>query len=225
MTSIFLIGTWILATITIVSFAGILGKKYGKEHTIAILAALTVMASIFANKIVEVGTFTVPAGVIVFSMTFLITDIIAETWGKQAAQNAVWTGFYANIVLVISVLIVTHWQAPIYMQEAAEIFNQAIGLTWRITVAGLITYLISQSHDVWAYHFWKQKTKGKHLWLRNNASTIISQFIDSVLFITIAFYGILPIWPLILGQWIIKIIIAIAETPFLYATRWMMKKI
>ncbi len=95
----------------------------------------------------------------------------------------------------------------------------------RIAIASLIAYLVSQHHDVWAFHFWKKKTGGKFLWLRNNVSTISSQLLDSALFITIAFYGIMPIWPLILGQRAVKIIIAAIDTPFLYASIWMMDKI
>ena len=225
MNEILLIGIWALITIAVSAFAGVLGKKFGVEYTVAILAALSVMASIFANKIVLVGPFTVPAGVLVFSMTFVITDIISEAWGKQAAKRAVWTGFYANIILILSVFIVINWPSPDFFLEAATGFNQAIGLTVRIALAGLITYLISQHHDVWAFHFWKEKTNGKHLWLRNNASTISSQLIDSVLFITIAFYGVMPILPLIIGQWVVKICIALLETPFVYLTLWLMKKV
>ncbi|PIZ54623.1 transporter, partial [Candidatus Uhrbacteria bacterium CG_4_10_14_0_2_um_filter_41_7] len=95
----------------------------------------------------------------------------------------------------------------------------------RITVASFIAYLISQHHDVWAFHFWKKKTNGKHLWLRNNASTVVSQLIDTVVFTFIAFYGVLPIVPLILGTWVVKILIALIDTPFIYGAVWIMDKI
>lgn len=189
------------------------------------MAALVVMANIFAVKIVSFGPFTVPAGVIVFSMTFLITDILSEKWGKAQAKKAVWVGFYANIVFVISVLIVINWPAASFAIEISDKFKEILTLTPRIAIASFLAYIVSQNHDVWAFHFWKNKTKGKHLWLRNNASTIISQLIDSVIFITIAFYGVFPVLPLILGQWVVKIIIALLDTPFMYAVVWMINKI
>jgi hypothetical protein len=107
--------------------------------------------------------------------------------GKSRSKKAVWVGFYANIVLVISVLIVINWPAAPFAVEIADKLKEILILTPRIAIAGFLAYIVSQNHDVWAFHFWKNKTKGKHLWLRNNASTIISQLIDSVIFITIAF--------------------------------------
>ncbi|MBD3249820.1 queuosine precursor transporter [Candidatus Woesearchaeota archaeon] len=216
---------WIISTFLIATLAGILGKRYGAVYPIALVSALVVMANIFANKIVIFGPFTVPAGVITFSMIFFITDILSERWGKAAARKAVWAGFFSNLVLVLSTHIVTTWQPAAYASEFSVIFSQVVALTPRIALAGFIAYLISQHHDIWAFHFWKKKTRGKHLWLRNNASTITSQMIDSVIFITIAFYGVFPIAPLIIGQWAVKTIIALIDTPFIYLTLWLMDNV
>ena len=223
--SILLVILWILATFVVGSLAGLLGKRYGVVFPISLVAALVVMANIFANKIVVVGVFTVPASVIVFSMTFFITDIISEKWGKAHAKKAVWAGFFANLLLILSIYIIVAWEPAAYALEMSEMFSKVLALTPRIVVASFLAYIVSQNHDVWAFHFWKKKTKGKHLWLRNNASTIVSQFIDSVIFITIAFYGVFPIAPLILGQWIVKICIAIIDTPFMYISIWLMDKV
>jgi len=89
----------------------------------------------------------------------------------------------------------------------------------RIVLASLIAYLISQLHDVWAFDFWKKKLKGKYLWFRNNASTWVSQLIDSVIFSFIAFWGVfsLPIfWQILLTTYIFKLIVAVIDTPFIY---------
>lgn len=223
--SISIIIVWILATFFVGSFAGILGKKYGVEYPIALVSALVVMANIFANKIVTFGSFSVPAGVIVFSMTFFITDIISEKWGKKAARKAVWAGLFSSLVLVLSLYIVIKWEPVAFATDISQMFAQVLALTPRITIAGLIAYFVSQHHDIWAFHFWKRKTNGKHLWLRNNASTIVSQLIDSVLFVTIAFYGVFPIVDLIIGQWIVKTIIALIDTPFIYFTVGIMDKV
>ena len=214
---------WIITSLLVVSFAAVLAKKYGVEYLIGTMAALSVIANILAAKIVVFGPFTVPAAVIVFSMTFLITDILSEKWGKKEARKAVWIGFLANLILIISVLIAINWPSPEYALGFSEKFREVLSLTPRITIAGFLAYLTSQNHDIWAFHFWKKKTKGKHLWLRNNASTITSQLIDSVIFITIAFYGIFPILPLIIGQWVVKVTIALLDTPFMYIVVWIIK--
>ncbi len=216
---------WIISTFLVASLAGILGKRYGAVYPIALVSALVVMSNIFANKIVLFGPFTVPAGVITFSMIFFITDILSERWGKAAARKAVWAGFFSNIVLVLSIYIVTSWHPAPYAAEFSGIFTKVLALTPRIAFAGFIAYLISQHHDIWAFHFWKKKTKGKHLWLRNNASTIASQLIDSSIFITLAFYGVFPIFPLIIGQWAVKTMIALIDTPFIYLTLWLMDNV
>ncbi|RLG68080.1 MAG: VUT family protein, partial [Methanobacteriota archaeon] len=95
-------------------------------------------------------------------------------------------------------------------------FAEVLGPAPRIVAASMVAYLVSQHHDVFAFHFWKKKTGGKHLWIRNNASTVVSQLVDSVIFITLAFYGVTPLLPLIFGQWVVKMFIAVMDTPFCY---------
>lgn len=216
---------WILTTFVVGSFAGVLGKRYGVEYPIAFVSALVVMAGVFANKFVQFGPFTVPAGVIVFSMTFFITDLICEKWGSTEARKAVWAGFFASFVLAISVYIVVNWPSAVGVSGASESFDEAMSLTPRIVFAGLLAYFISQHHDIWAFHFWKRKTEGKHLWLRNNLSTATSQLIDSVVFISVAFYGLFPVLPLILGQWAVKLLIALIDTPFMYGAIWIIDRV
>lgn len=213
---IVLIVLWVIVTLLVVTLASIFAKKYGVEYLIGTVGVLIVLANIFAAKIVTIGSIPVTAAIIVFSATFLATDILSEKWGKAAARRAVWFGFFANLILVVTVLIAINWPSASFATEMGENFNQVLGLTPRIVFASLLAYLASQHHDVWAFHFWKRLTKGKHLWLRNNASTAVSQLIDSAIFGVVAFYGVIPIVPLILGQWVIKVAIAILDTPFMY---------
>lgn len=216
---------WILLTFAVGSIAGILGKKYGVSYPIALVSALVVMANIFAVKIVQFGPLTVPAGVIVFSMIFFITDLLSEKWGPATARKAVWAGFFSNLVLILSLYMVVIWQPAPYAADLSDMFGRVLLLTPRIAAAGFIAYLISQHHDIIAFHFWRRRTDGRHLWLRNNLSTITSQFLDSVIFVFIAFYGVFPIIPLILGQWAAKVVIALLDTPFIYATIYLMDKV
>ncbi len=98
----------------------------------------------------------------------------------------------------------------------------------RIVAASMVAYLISQLHDVWAFLFWRRVTAGKHLWLRNNLSTIVSQFLDSIIFITLAFAGTVAnavLVNMIISQYLVKIILVLADTPFCYlAVRWARKE-
>jgi len=216
---------WILATLALTSLSGIIGKRYGVEYIIAIMASLVVVANIIAGKIVTFGPFVLPAAVIVYASTFLITDILSEKWGKKEARKAVWAGFYANIVLVVAILIAINWPAAPFAKDFSEQFASVLGLVPRVVLASMVAYLLSQHHDIFVFHFWKNKTGGKYLWLRNNASTMVSQAIDTVIFITIAFYGVMDIVPLIIGQYVIKLIIAALDTVFMYGIVWLMDKV
>lgn len=185
------------------------------------IASLTI-ASVLASKIIQIFGLYVPAGVLAYAITFICTDVISEIWGKNRARSTVLGGFIALIVVLILIQLGLNWpRAPFWNQEAA--FQSILGSTTRIIVASLAAYLVSQLHDVWAFHFWKKRTGDRHLWLRNSLSTAVSQLIDSILFISIAFYGTMPILPLIIGQWIIKFAIAALDTPVVYLVVWLLK--
>ena len=222
---IVLILLWILATLAITSISGVIGKRFGVEYIISTVVALVLIANVIAGKIVAVGSFFVPAAVIVYASTFLLTDIISEKWDKQQARKAVWAGFYANIVLVVAVLIAINWTPAPFALEYSKSFSSVLGLVPRVVLASMIAYLVSQHHDIFAFHWWKKKTGERHLWLRNTASTIVSQAVDTGIFITIAFYGVMDIVPLLIGQYVVKLIIAVIDTPFIYGISWLMDRI
>lgn len=225
MTDIVMILLWIMGTLALVSLSGVLGRRCGVEYIIALMASLVVIANIIAGKIVVFGPFIVPAAVIVYASTFLLTDILSEKWGKQQARKAVWAGFYANVVLAIAVLIAINWEAASFATEFAGEFASVLGLVPRIVVASMVAYLLSQHHDIFAFHKWRERTKGRHLWLRNTASTAVSQAIDTAIFTTIAFYGVMDIVPLLIGQYAVKLLIAVMDTPFMYGTVWLMDRV
>jgi len=209
---------WIVSSLVFAGFAAALSKRLGPELLIALVAACIVIANVLATKLITMFTLTVPAGLVVYSISFFLTDTLSEFYGKKYAYRAVWCGFIANLLFLISLGAVLYWPNAMG-PEANESFVGVLGLSARVTVAAVVTYLISQFHDVWAYDFWGRKTKGRHLWIRNNASTAVSQTLDTVIFITIAFVGVFPILPLILGQLAVKLGIAVLDTPFLYFLR------
>lgn len=189
----------------------------------AIFIAGLVIASVLASKIIMVFRLAVPAGVIAYSITFVTTDVISEIWGKVRANWVVFSGFIAMIVVVFLVQVAIHLpSAPFWPHQNA--FNTILNSTTRIIFASVIAYLVSQFHDVWMFHFWKRRTQSRHLWLRNNLSTIGSQLLDTVIFIFIAFYGVMPIWPLVWGQFVVKLGIALLDTPVVYGVvAWVRK--
>lgn len=176
------------------------------------------LSNIIATKIIDAGGLIMPAAIILYPFTFLFTDVVSEIEGRKKAQDLVMMGFYMSLIMV-SIIYISQILPPASFWKQQEAYNIILGSTPRIVLASMIAYLISQNHDVWAFHWWKDKTSGKHLWMRNNFSTIISQLIDSVLFIGIAFGGIYPaksIAVMIFSQYLIKVGIAILDTPFCY---------
>jgi len=177
-----------------------------------------IIANIIAVKLVAIGGWFVPAGVIAYPLTFLLTDVIAELYGRKIASRVVWVGFGASILMVILVF-GGRLLPPAPAWEGQLAYESILGMVPRITLASMVAYLVSQHHDVFAFHFWRQKTKGRFLWLRNNASTMVSQPLDTGLFITIAFWGVYSteiLLNMLRTQYIIKLAIAACDTPFCY---------
>lgn len=205
--------------LALVTLSALMARSHGANWIIGAFVGLLVMSNILANKIISFWKFAVPAGVIAYAATFLLTDMLNEFYGKKTAKKAVWIGFYASILALIALLIAIYLP-PADFWAGQEKFASVLGNTTRIVLASMIAYIVSQNYDVWLYNLLKKKTKSKHLWLRNNASTMSSQLIDTVLFISVAFYGLFPIVPMIIGHAIIKISIAVIDTPFMYLSRY-----
>ncbi len=177
-----------------------------------------IAANIIAAKLFVLGSVVLTVGIITYPITFLLTDTISEVWGKKRATQVVWMGFLANIFM-LGVLYIARILPPAPFWPHQEAFDLILGAVPRIVIASLVAYIVSQTHDVWSFHFWRHKTGGKHLWLRNNVSTMTSQLIDSVIFVTVAFYGSMPndaLVTMIITQYMVKLVIAVLDTPFCY---------
>ncbi len=191
-----------------------------------LFATCLLVANILAVKLVSIGGWVVPAGVIAYPLTFLFTDVIAELYGRRIASRVVWLGFGANILMVILVFGGKLLPAAPFW-EGQPAYESILGMVPRIVLASMIAYLISQHHDVFAFHFWRKKTRARFLWLRNNASTMVSQALDTGLFITIAFWGTVPtgiLANMLLTQYLIKLAIAACDTPFCYLLVGLLKE-
>lgn len=185
---------------------------------VTVFVTSLVISNVIATKLIDIGGFIVPAGVVAYPITFLMTDVIGEVWGKKIVTKVVWVGFFCSILAMVLGFLAAMLPAASFY-ENQEFFAGLFGKVGRITGASLIAYLISQLNDVYVFHKLKEMTKGKHLWLRNNVGTISSQFFDTTIFITIAFYGSIPndvLIPMIFSQWMVKALIALIDTPFCY---------
>lgn len=190
------------------------------------ISVLTI-ALLISAKITTLWSLTFTVGALSYAVTFAITDTISEVYGRDEAKRLVYLGFVSYFMVIVYSQIAVYMPPADFWKENQGAFELVIGLVPRIVIASFISYTISQYHDVWAFHFWKRKTNGKHLWLRNNLSTISSQLIDTIIFVTIAFYGIVPnevLLGMILGQFLFKMGIAVIDTPFVYLLVSWLKK-
>lgn len=193
--------------------------------TVLFAAALLTSNIISSNGMIITGLFIgdiqllAPAAVLAYALTFLCTDIIGQIWGKKQAGFAVICGLMAQIVCAVLIaatpLIFNPWF------EGSEVYTALNSLGW-FTLGSLLAYCASQTWDVFVFHKLKSKINNdKHRWIWNNASTMTSQIIDTVIFIGVGFGIGLNMWGLdliglMIGQYIIKFFIALADTPFFY---------
>lgn len=180
--------------------------------------ATLVISNVLASKVVQIGFIEVPAAIVAYPITFLCTDIVGEIWGKKEAQFLVRLGFVVQLFTLVLIYAAVFLPPAPYMLEFQESFAAVLGSSGRFVLASMIAYLVSQSIDVELFHRIKARFKPK--WIRNN-STIISQLVDTTIFITIAFVGIVPnVLVMIFSQFIVKALLAIIDTPiFYYLTR------
>ena len=195
-----------------------------------IFIASLVTCNLIANKFVTVNlgfkVFIVSAGILPYPLTFLVTDLISEIYGQKKANLVVFSGFVASI-FVLSFL----WLGAQFNSIPNSIvddftYNAVFQNAWRLITASMIAYLFAQFIDVRIFHFWKKLTNGKHLWLRNNGSTIASQLIDTTLVISILFVGVWDtdqILSAIIDGWIFKMLMALLDTPIIYVVIYLLK--
>lgn len=172
--------------------------------------------------------FKISVGILPYPITFLITDTISEIYGKKKANQVVITGIFASVFSMAIIYVAS--MAPAIPNSAVndETFNNVFGLSPLGVLASMLAYLAAQFVDIKIYHFWKNYTQGKHLWLRNNFSTFTSQFVDTSLVVgLLCIFHVFP-WssfvPFVISGFLFKVIIALVDTPILYAIVFYLKK-
>ena len=212
---------WISFAIADLCIALMLYRFFGKIGLFAVIVFNLLVCNIQVLKTLELFGLTTTLGNILYAGVFLATDMLSEFYGKREAQKGVMLGFVTLVLMTVYMQIALHF-TPNADDFAQPHLEAIFGFLPRVAVASMVAYLTSQTHDVWAFHFWKRKTEGKMLWLRNNASTLVSSLIDSSIFCLIAFYGVFPAAVLVeimLTTVLFKAFVSILDTPFIYLAR------
>ncbi|WP_136481584.1 queuosine precursor transporter [Cognatitamlana onchidii] len=180
-------------------------------------------ADIFGSKLFEISV-----GILPYPITFLITDLISEIYGKKRANDVVVVGIFASLFSLLIIYVANIVPATSWSHVTDKTFRHVFGNSAIAVFASMLTYLFAQFVDIQIYHFWKRLTKGKHLWLRNNFSTWFSQFVDTLTIVTLlCSFGIID-WAnfkgLLISGFLFKVFVAILDTPFLYLGVFLFKK-
>lgn len=216
-----------LLWITLISLVAVLSAWYARREgrsdaILALYVCLTLLSNLFAAKVIAfdlgIATFFAPGAVLIFSITFLLTDIVNERFGRRETLRMIGFGFASQLLLIaLSYLVLIAPSAPFFMNQAA--FETVFSVAPRIALAGLLAYLVSEILDAYVFAWLKEKTQGKQLWLRSALSTLPAMAIDSVVFVSLAFWGAMPILPLITGLVVMKWLVGIVDIPFMYLAR------
>ncbi|MAM45451.1 MAG: hypothetical protein CMJ91_02025 [Planctomycetes bacterium] len=207
-----------------------------RDRLFLILAGIFIASLVSCNLIFQkfftwtpfdLYTFEISVGILPYPITFLVTDIISELYGKRKADQVVISGLIASVFVSLLVVVANAVPQTAWSPVGDETFSKVFGLNAPAVFASMIAYLSAQFIDIRLFHFWKKLTKGRHLWLRNNGSTIVSQLVDTgaVLLLLCAF-GVIG-WErfggLLLNGFLFKVLVALFDTPLFYIAVWYLK--
>jgi len=212
-------------------------KQQQADSLYLVLAAIFIASLVSCNLIFQkfftwnpfgLFNFEISVGILPYPITFLVTDLISEIYGAKRANRVVTAGLIASIFVLGVVSLADSSTATSWSPVSNEEFSKVFGLTTVSVGASMAAYLAAQYIDIRLFHFWKRVTHGKHLWIRNNFSTITSQFVDTALVVgllcTVGAIEWSRFGELLFAGWLFKAIIAAFDTPFLYVFTWVIRK-
>ena len=214
---------WILLLVVNFTAVMIAFKCWGKLGLYIWIPLSVVVANIQVTKTINLFGLEATLGNIVYASGFLVTDILSEAYGKKSSQRAVNIGFFSLLAMTCLMQI-----ALLFIPSSSDIASGALNTIFsfmpRLALGSLAAYYISNFCDINIFEMFKKKTKGKHLWIRNCGSTMLSQLIDSAIFTSIAFLGLFEMsvwWQILISTYLLKFLVAILDTPFMYlAKHW-----
>jgi len=231
---------WPLLVVACFGSVLVLHRIFGEAGLYAYVVVAILGANVQVLKAVQFSVFSAPValGTVAFSSTYLATDVLAERYGPRSARTAVMLGFAGYLVFTI-LMVLTMGFAPLTAAQAGQEMAWAVVNHEHIVAlfkpapalfaAGMASYLLSQLHDVWLFDRLKSATRGRHLWLRNNASTALSALIDNFVFSLLAWVVFaaepLPLATVLVvyvaGTYWLRLLVALLDTPVIYlARRW-----
>jgi len=199
-------------------------KFLGKTGLFVWVVLATVIANIQVIKVVRLFGISATLGNVLYASIFLATDILSENYSKRDATLAAIIGFVSmlSLPLLMSMSLLFRPGAGDFSQKA---LHTLFGVVPRVVLGSAIAYIVSQFHDVWSFHAIKKKLPStRMLWVRNNGSTLVSQLLDSIIFATIAFYGLYPrrvFMEIVITTFLLKALCALLDTPFMYLAKYM----
>ena len=216
---------WLVTLLADLSCTILLYRLFGKTGLQVAIAFSILLANLQGPKLTIIFGLQTSLGVIFYASIFFATDVLSENYGKKAARDAVQMGFIVSMIMILMMSLALLYQPSTevgtaeFSMKIHNAFATIINFTPRFLIGSLLAYYISQRFDVWAFHYIKQQTGEKHLWLRNNLSTMSSQIIDTAIYSLVAWWGIVDLKTAIqLGvvKYLFKIIISIIDTFFIY---------
>jgi queuosine precursor transporter len=186
---------------------------------VGLYIACELIANVTSVKPLELGRFgvIVPAGVFIYALTFTLLDLIHERLGKQGARQVIGTAFMANLLLAAYAQLTVSWPAPAFFDGQAAV-ARVLGAAPRIVGASLVAYLVASLVDAEIFAWWRTRVGG-YRWGRVLVSNAVSTAVDSVVFVTLAFAGVLPVLPLVVGQYVVKMVVTVLSLPLIYGIR------
>jgi uncharacterized integral membrane protein (TIGR00697 family) len=191
-----------------------------------VFVACLIAANIISVKLIAVGNWYVPAGVVVFPLSYIVGDVLTEVYGYRSARRVIWLGFLANLIVVIAIWVAGVWPpAPFWQGQSA--WNTILGFTPRLLLASFIAYLVGEFANSIVLARMKIATNGRWLWSRTIGSTIVGQGLDSLVFITVAFAGTpgIDLPTAIATQWLVKVAYEALATPLTYLVVAYLKRV
>ena len=218
-----LVFLWVIGVTSFTLLGSLYARRYNRSDLlIGLYVAFVLTAQMLATKVaifdIGIGAFTSAAGVLVFAVTFLLTDIVNEHFGRKETQRMILIAFVAQVAMAFFVWLGTQFEADPLWAEQGKRWDGLFAMVPQITIASWIAFVVSESFDAYIYAWFKKATNGRHLWMRNIFSTLPALALDSLIFVPLAFFGapLALIFTMITGQIAIKWIIGVIDIPFMY---------
>jgi uncharacterized integral membrane protein (TIGR00697 family) len=202
-------------------------KNYKYLTAISVLfVSILLISNVASSKIVDFTWFTFDGGTLLFPLSYIFDDILTEVYGYAKSRQTIWLGFFSALMMSVIFIVVGKLPAAAGWDNQAA-YDAILGLTPRIVIASLLAYSIGEFSNSFILAKMKILTKGKWLWTRTIGSTIVGELLDTVLFITIAFYGVFPaslLLTLMVSNYIFKTAVEVLFTPITYAVVRFLKR-